>query len=91
MISEQFKQKMTLTPHEKQDYKAAANCHIFGKPVEPKDRVGDHCHIPGGFRGLTHLVCNTNYYCLQESTLKVPVLFHNLRGYASFLLVEAFK
>lgn len=67
----------------------ATKCHICGKPVDPKDRIRDHCHVTGEFCGLVHSsMCSANYCCLKESTSMVPVLFQNLRGYDSqFLMV----
>ena len=45
-------------------------------------KVRDHCHISAKYRGPAHWSCNIN---LKIST-KVPVIFHNLRGYDSHLI-----
>ena len=43
------------------------------------DKVRDHCNITGKYRGPA------NWSCINlELTKKVPVIFHNLRGYESF-------
>ena len=43
--------------------------------------IRDHCHILGKFRGAAHFSCNL------KISKKVPVIFHNLRGYDSHLIM----
>ena len=58
-------------------------CWICEKLIDDDDeKVRDHCHIAGNFRGPPHWSCNINY----QLTKKVPVIFHNLRGYGSHLI-----
>ena len=47
----------------------------------------DHCHITGKFIGAAHWSCNI----ILQLTKKVPVIFHNLRGYDSHLIFDELK
>ena len=47
-----------------------------------EEKVRDHLHVTGKFRGATQWDCNINFHL----TKKVPVIFHNLRGYDSHLI-----
>ena len=46
----------------------------------------DHCHITGEYRGAAHSHCNFQ----MKKMVKIPVFFHNFRGYDSDLVVQAF-
>ena len=48
----------------------------------------DHCHITGKYRGAAHTACNLKLR-LSPKTTTIPVVFHNLRGYDSHLLMQA--
>ena len=49
-----------------------------------QQRVRDHCHVTGKYRASAHNVCNRS--C--RLTNKIPVIFHNLRGYDSHLIMQ---
>ena len=68
-------------------HKAATTCHVCDKPLEG-DSVRDHCHITGKYRGAAHNACNLKLR-LNPKTTTIPVVFHNLRGYDSHLLMQA--
>ena len=59
------------------------SCWICKKLVHhDEEKVRDHCHVTGKFRGAAHWNCNINF----QLTKKVPVIFHNLRGHNSHLI-----
>ena len=63
----------------------ANSCWICGKLFDAGDeKVRDHYHVTGKFRGAAHFSCNAN--C--KLSKKVPVIFHNLRGYDSHLIIK---
>ena len=48
------------------------------------NKVRDHCHVTGKYRGSAHWSCNINL----GLTKNIPVLYHNLRGYDSHLIMQ---
>jgi hypothetical protein len=58
-------------------------CHICNHFLF-SDRVRDHCHITGAYRGAAHNLCNLQY----KRPGFVPIFFHNLSGYDSHLFIK---
>ena len=50
-------------------------------------RVRDHCHITSKYRGSAHQECNLKLIVNPEE-VKIPVIFHNLRGYDSHFIMQ---
>ena len=48
------------------------------------NKVRDHRHITGKYRGSAHWSCNIHL----KLTKKVPVIFHNLKGYDIHLIMQ---
>ena len=46
------------------------------------DKVRDHCHFTGRYRGAAHNLCNLKY----RKPNFTPVVFHNLSGYIATYL-----
>ena len=46
--------------------------------------VRDHCHVTGKYRKSAHTDCNLSY----RLTNKIYVIFHNLSGYDSHLIMQ---
>ena len=77
-----------MTEVDEQRFKTMDGCHICGEMYTDKDvRVRDHCHITGKFRGSAHQECNLKLR-IQPENLKIPVIFHNLRGYDSHFILQ---
>ena len=75
--------KMVLTEKDKKDFINAVSCYICGYKLD-KDRVRDHCHFTGKYRGAAHNQCNL--MCRKPKIL--PVIFHNLQGYDAHLFIK---
>ena len=75
---------MEMTDEDFETFKNATHCSICGGELGV-EVARDHCHLTGKFRGAAHMSCNLNYR-LRE---RIPVFFHNLRGYDSHLIMEA--
>ena len=69
--------------HDKLCYDNSPLCHICYEKLG-KDRVRDHCHLTGKFKGAAHEVCN-----LKNRVSKFfPVVFQNLSGYDCHLFIK---
>ena len=72
-----------MTQEEENLFQKSNNCWICKKfSNNDEEKVRDHCHVTGKFRGAAHESCNLNL----KLTEKAPVIFHNLRGYDSHLI-----
>ena len=58
-------------------------CHICKKELLG-DKVRDHCHFTGKYRGAAHNKCNL--MCKKPRIL--TVIFHNLQGYDAHLFIK---
>ena len=49
-----------MTENEEEQFQSSNTCWICEKPIDDDDdeKVRDHCHITGKFRGATHWSCN---------------------------------
>ena len=83
-ISELGNKKMIITEEEEEQFKQASNCWICGKKLNLEDRVRDHCHYTGKYRGAAHNICNLKY----SKPNNISVFFHNLTGYDSHLFIK---
>jgi len=78
-INEVFRKPagMIMTADDFQSFTNATDCHICGEVLN-QDRVRDHCHVTGKYRGATHKACNLQlsissdgeYYCRKTEKMK---------------------
>ena len=74
---------LVMNSKTQKEFNNAVNCHICGFELG-NDRVRDHCHFTGEYRGAAHNKCNL--MCKKPKIL--PVIFHNLQGYDAHLFIK---
>ena len=84
IISELGNEKMVITAEEQEQFNQASNCWICEKLLNLDDRVRDHCHFTGRYRGAACNRCNLKY----RKPNNISVFFHNLAGYDSHLFIK---
>ena len=62
-----------LTEEEKESYENQEICHICKKEFNNDNKVRDHCHYTGKYRGAAHKKGNLRY----KIPKKIPVVFHS--------------
>ena len=83
-----FNKPLAMTQDDEEEFQKAKGCHICDKEYTEKDiKVRDHCHITGKYRGSAHQECNLKLR-LNPEEIKIPVIFHNLRGYDSHFIMQ---
>ena len=85
VINKHFNKNLLMSADENENFERTNICWICGKLIDPNDnKVRDHCHITGKYRGAAHWSCNINL----KISKNVSVIFHNLKGYDSHLIFE---
>ena len=75
--------EMVFTEEDKKQFNESSDCWICGEELK-NDRVRDHCHYTGRYRGPAHNSCNLKY----KKPNNISVFFHNLSGYDSHLFIK---
>ena len=83
IMKKHLNKNLIMSEKEEEQFQSSNICWICEKLIDDdNEKVGNHCHLTGKFRGAAHWSCNINL----QLTKKVPVIFHNLRGYDSHLI-----
>ena len=68
---------MIISEEDEHLFQQSKKCWICEKLIDNDDeKVRDHCHVTGKFRGTAHWSCNINL----QLTKKVRIIFHNLNA-----------
>ena len=83
-----------LTDEEKETHENQKMCYICeqefctnennDKQFKLKQKVRDHCHYTGKYRGAAHSICTLRYKILKE----IPVVFHNGSTYDYHFIIK---
>ncbi|XP_030767535.1 uncharacterized protein LOC115891247 [Sitophilus oryzae] len=74
-----------LSSVQEAEFYQMTHCHICERPFNVEDeRVRDHCHLTGKYRGAAHSVCNLNFKVPNF----IPVFFHNMSNFDSHLFIK---
>ena len=88
IIRDNFNKPLKMTDEDEKSFKEATHCHICEKKYRVDDvSVRDHCHVTGKYRGSAHQSCNLKLKISAEN-IKIPVVFHNLKGYDSHFIMN---
>ena len=79
---------LVMTDVENEIYENTTICEVCKQAFSDKDyKVRHHDHITGKFVAGIHNSCNLKLR-LKPGKFKIPVVFHNLRGYDSHLIIS---
>ena len=85
IMKKHFNKNLVMSAEENERFGMTNICWICSKLIDCNDnKVRDHCHISGKYRGASHWNCNISL----KITKKAPVIFHNLKGYDSHLIFK---
>ena len=70
------KKDIVMTEDDEADYRNNNICRFC---EEFSDKVIDHCHLTGKYRGPAHNTCNFNV--TQKQSIFIPFIFHNFSNY----------
>ena len=72
------KKDIIMKQEDEEDFKNNNICRFYGKEII-SDKVRDHCHLTGKYRGPSHNVCNINVK--QKDSNFIPFAVHNFSNY----------
>ena len=78
LINKHSNKKIKMTIKDENNYQNSQNCWICNQKInKDKDKVRNHCHIKGKYRGAAHKKCISQLRIPR----KLPIIFHNFEGY----------
>ena len=87
IINYEKEEIIPLTNKEKRSYEKQKVYYICEKEFSTDkkyNKVRDHCHYTGKYRGAAHSICNLRYRIPKE----IPVMFHNGSTYDYHFIIK---
>ena len=88
IITYEKKKMISLTTEEKIHHNKQKVCYICKKEFDnnnkKQQKVKDHCHYTGKYRGAAHNICNLRYKIPKE----ISVVFHNGSTYDYHFIIK---
>ena len=82
VIKKHFNKNLIMSAEDEERFQLSNSCWICNKLFDVRDdKVRDHRHITGKYRGAAYRSCNINL----KLTKKVPVIFHILRYFEKWI------
>ena len=79
------KKDIIMTEENEEDFRNDNICRFCEKIIE-SDKVRNHCHLTGKYRGPAHSKCNINV--TQKQSNFIPFIFHNFSNYDSHMFFK---
>lgn len=74
---------LRLSANQEKAFWAATQCCICKKTLGI-DRIREHNHLSGEYRGTAHANCNLNF----KQPKSIPIIYPNFRNYDGHLLIN---
>ena len=82
---------MVITEQQEAEFQGATEYYMCEEPFyedsKKFQKVRDHNHATGEFRGAAYSQCNM----AKKRSKRIPVFFHNLRGYYAHLIMQGIR
>ena len=78
---------MIISRRKQEAFNSATDCYICDN-LHNDDKVRNYCHVSEKYRGAAHNEYNLKLRIYPDK-IKLPVVFHNLRGYDGHLIISA--
>ena len=76
--SKKTKKYIILTEKDEEDFRNNNICRFCEKEILA-DKIHDHCHLTGRYRGPVHTYCDINV--TQDQSNFILFIFHNFSNY----------